>query len=406
MTRRRGAVRRLGCAAAALACICLVSGCQFTGFGGLPLPLTAGTGSGSYTVTVLMRQVGNLPVNAEVMVNDITVGTVTAIRFAAWHARLTVSLRRGVRLPANAVATIGQKSLFGAEYVALAGPAGAPPVGRLQGGDVIPLARTSAYPNTEDVLAALSTVLNGGGLNQLSTITTELNRALSGHQQEARELLQNLRVFAGSLNGQRAAIVRTLDALDALSAQLKAHDKTLARAIDGIPGGLAVLNKNEKNLTKALAAVSNLSTVADRVISETRTNLLANLRDLQPALRRLASSGKNIVDSIPVLATFPFPGKSIRGSVRGDYANLYLSLDLTLGKLEKAWLTGTPLAGLSSLGNGKSKSGNPLTAPLLPGGSGGGTGGSSGSGSGSAGGSSGGSGSGGVLGCLLGGDCG
>jgi phospholipid/cholesterol/gamma-HCH transport system substrate-binding protein len=401
MRMRRRATARLGFAAAALACASAVSGCQFTGFGGLPLPFTRGTGSGSYTVTVMMDQVGNLPVNAEVMVNDITVGTVTAIQFDHWHARLTVSLPRSVHLPANATATIGQKSLFGAEYVALAPPASTRPTGQLSGGDVIPLARTSTYPGTEDVLAALSTVLNGGGLNQLSTITTELNNALRGHTQQARQLLQNLSVLMSSLNVQRVAIVRSLQGLDALSAQLKARDRTLARAIDSIPAGLAVLNQNEKNLTTALAAVSHLSTVADRVINETQQNLLANLRDLQPALRRLADSGQNLVTSIPLLATFPFPAKAVDNSVRGDYANLYLSLDLTLPKLEKAWLTGVPVLGaLPSLGNGSAKSKLPLPLPLptaSP--SPASTKGSSSGGSSGSGGSS----QGGVLGWLLGG---
>jgi phospholipid/cholesterol/gamma-HCH transport system substrate-binding protein len=409
VTAPRRAVRSLGGAAAALICTTVVSGCQFTGFGALRLPFTAGTGSGAYTVTAVMGQIGNLPPNAEVMVNDITVGTVTAIQFDDWHARLTISLPRSVKLPANATATIGQKSLLGAEYVALAPPADAPPTGQLDNGDVIPLSRTSTYPSTEDVLAALSTVLNGGGLNQLSTITTELNETLGGHEQQTRALLQNLRTFAGSLNGQRAAIVRTLGSLDALSAQLKARDATIGRAIDGIPAGLAVLNENEKNLTAALVATSNLSTVADRVINETSQNLLANLRDLQPALRRLADSGQNLVNSVPVLATFPFPGKALTHSLKGDYLNIYLSLDLTLPKLQKAWLTGSPvLGGLPPLGTDKpsTKSSNPLTAPLqLLGGASGGSAppatGKSGKRSGSAPGNSGLLGS--VLGSLLGG---
>lgn len=408
--RRRPAtvrgLRGLGYAAAALACAMAVSACQFTGFGALPLPFTRGTGSGSYTVTAMMGQIGNLAPNAEVMVNDVSVGTVTAIRFDNWHAKLSISLPASVHLPANATATIGQKSLFGAEYVTLAPASGAPPAGQLRGGDVIPLSRTSAYPSTEDVLAALSTVLNGGGLNQLATITRELNNALGGHQQQARELLKNLSTFIGSLNEQRTAIVQTLDALDALSTQLKSGDRTLASAIDAIPAGLKVLNDNEKNLSAALSAVSDLSTVANRVINETSQNLLANLRDLQPALGRLADSGHNLANSLDSLATFPFPARTITSAFRGDYANVYLVLDLTLSKLEKAWMTGSPLAaGLPSLGVDKpsTRSRNPLTAPLQLGGYGGSSPSNPGSGGSSGGGSAGSGGLGGVLGSLLGG---
>jgi phospholipid/cholesterol/gamma-HCH transport system substrate-binding protein len=404
-TMTRISVRGLGCAAAALACAAAVSGCQFTGFGALPLPFTRGTGSGSYTVTAMVDQIGNLAPNSEVMVNNVPAGTVTAIGFDDWHAKLTISLPRSVRLPENATVTIGQKSLLGAEYVALAPPADAPPAGQLRGGDVIPLSRTSAYPSTEDVLAALSTVLNGGGLNQLSTITRELNNALNGHQQQARQLLANLSTFIDSLNNQRAAIVSTLGELNALSAQLKAGQGTLTTAIDGIPAGLKVLNDNEKNLTAALTALSNLSTVANRVINETSQNLLANLRSLQPALGRLADSGKNLADSITFLAAFPFPARNIIADFKGDYANVIEVLDLTVPKLEKAWLAGTPLASGAGTDKRSTKARNPFTTPLQLGS---GTSGGSPSQNGKPGGSAPGSGSsggglGGVLGSILGG---
>jgi phospholipid/cholesterol/gamma-HCH transport system substrate-binding protein len=215
-------------------------------------------------------------------------------------------------------------------------------------------------------------VLNGGGLNQLSTITRELNNAMDGHQQQARELLANLSTLIGDLNGQRAAIAGTLDSLDALSSQLRAQQGTLTSAIDNIPAGLKVLNDNEKNLTAALTAVSNLSTVGNRVINETSQNLLANLHNLQPAVGRLADSAQNMADTLTEVATFPFPEATITHSIKGDYANLWIVLDLTMSKLKKAWLTGTPLAGSAGTDQPSTKSRNPLTGPLggsVPGGS-------------------------------------
>jgi phospholipid/cholesterol/gamma-HCH transport system substrate-binding protein len=437
---RLSGVRRKGTLLAAAAAVAVaVSGCQFTGFGAEPLPFTPGTGSGTYTVTADLSDVDNLPPNAEVMVNDITVGTVTAIRFQDWHAVLTISLPDKVRLPANATATIGQKSLLGAEYVALAPPSGKPATGTLTAGDVIPLSRTTAYPSTEDVLAALSTVLNGGGLNQLSTITREMNATLGGHTQQIRDLLANLTTFVDTLNTQRGSIVATLSSVNALSAQIRSQDSTLTRAIDGIPSGLAVLNKNVGNLTQALSALSNLSTVANNVINASSADLLANLRDLQPAVTKLADAGSNLVGSLTVLPTFPFPVPAALHSTRGDYDNVYIILDLTLPTLEKDWLTGLSLPAAAN-DKPSTKSNNPITAPLKSGssssssssssksgssgsgssgsGSGSGSSGSSGSGSGSSGSGSSGSGSSGsgssgsggggvgcILGSLLGGGC-
>jgi phospholipid/cholesterol/gamma-HCH transport system substrate-binding protein len=399
-TARTGTVRAGTLLAAAAAVAVAVSGCQFTGFGSSPLPFTPGTGSGTYTVTADLSDVDNLPPNAEVMVNDVTVGTVTAIRFQDWHAVLTISLPDKVKLPANATATIGQKSLLGAEYVALAPPSGKTATGQLTNGDVIPLSRTTAYPSTEDVLTALSTVLNGGGLNQLSTITREMNATLNGHTQQIRELLSNLNTFVDTLNQQRGSIVATLSSVNALSAQIRSQDSTLTNAIDGIPSGLQVLNKNEGNLTQALSALTNLSTVANNVINQSSANLLANLRDLQPAITKLADAGSNLVGSLTVLPTFPFPVPAALHSTRGDYDNVYIILDLTLPTLEKDWLTGLSLPAAAN-DKPSTKTNNPITTPLKSGSggsssskSGSGSSGPSGSGSGSSGSGSGSSGSG------------
>jgi len=93
--------------------------------------------------------VSNLVPNAEVKVNDVTVGSVVASEATDWHAHLTVALDGVTRLPANATARVGQKSLLGAEYLELSAPTDQPPIGQLRDGDAIPLSRTGKYPETE-----------------------------------------------------------------------------------------------------------------------------------------------------------------------------------------------------------------------------------------------------------------
>lgn len=358
MTRAGTAAR----AAALTALTALLAGCQFMGLGSAPLPFTEGTGPGTYTVTAVMSDVTNLPPNAEVMVHDVPVGTVTAIRLSGWNAELSISLPDRVKLPANAIVTLGQKSVLGAEYVALAAPAR--PAGRLADGAVIPLSRTSAYPSTESVLAALSTVLNGGGLGQLATITSELNATLAGHTGQIRDLLANLTVLAGKLDAQRGTITGAMTNLSALMATVRSQDAALSGALRTVPAGVAVLAKDEKQIARALRAASGLSTVADRVIDGSRQNLLANLRALQPAVARLADSGRNLAGSLNVLPTFPFPASELTKDVHGDYANLYLTMDLSPQTLEQGWLAGPSSSGPFSSAKAAAGAGNPLTAPL------------------------------------------
>lgn len=163
-----------------------------------------GGGPGAYTIRAQMPDVQNLQRNSRVRVNDVTVGNVTDIELQGWNALVTMTIDGDVDLPANATATLGQTSLLGSVHVELAPPAGIAPQGKLTNGSLIPLSSAGAYPSTERTLAAVSLLLNGGGLGQIQDITKTLSTAFSGREQDLRNLLNQLDTFVGYLNDQRA----------------------------------------------------------------------------------------------------------------------------------------------------------------------------------------------------------
>ncbi|GAB2964399.1 hypothetical MCE-family protein LprN [Amycolatopsis acidiphila] len=341
-----------------------LSGCEFTGPGSWSLPFTKGGGDGSFPVTVELAQVDNLVPNSEVKVGDVTVGNVSAIEFDDWHAKVSLKLDPDADLPANATARVGQKSLLGAEYLELSAPGAEPAAGRLGARAVIPLVRTGDYPSTEEFLGALSVVLNGGGLAQVKTITTEVDDVLRGRTQDARSLLSNLDTLVSQLNRQTDNITRALNSLGDFGHALAQQNDALAKALDQLPAGVQVLNSERASLTGTLSALSDLSDVGTRVINGTRDDLLANLRSLQPVLGRLSDSGGNLVDSLSLLGNFPWPGRTVANAVRGDYANIDITLDLTLPALQQNFLTGMPILGaLPPLGQGSTPAPPP---PGLP----------------------------------------
>ncbi|HVW45225.1 MAG TPA: MCE family protein [Amycolatopsis sp.] len=352
----------------ALVATLALTGCRFTGPGSWSLPFTPGGGDGSFPVTVEMAQVDNLVPNSEVKVGDVTVGNVESIDFDNWHAKLTLRLGGGTSLPGNATARVGQKSLLGAEYLELSPPAGDAPQGRLTAGAVIPLERTGDYPSTEEFLGALSVVLNGGGLAQIKTITTEVNDVLRGRAADARGLLSNLDTLVSQLNQQTGNITHALDSLNQFSGALARQNDSLAKALDELPAGVRVLNDERVNLTQTLTALSDLSDVGTRVLNGTRDDLLANLQQLQPVLGKLSDSGNDLVDSLSLVGNFPWPGRTVANAVRGDYANIDVTLDLTLPTLQKNFLTGMPILGaLPPLGTGNTPAPPPpALQPAVP----------------------------------------
>jgi phospholipid/cholesterol/gamma-HCH transport system substrate-binding protein len=282
----------------------------------------------SFTVQAEFANVANLVPDAEVKVDDVTVGRVSEVRLDGWHARLTLELDEGVRLPADATAKIGQKSLLGAEYVELDRPSDAQ--GRLRSGDLIPLTRTGRYPETEELLAGLSLWLNGGGLQNLRTIYTEVDKALGGREQTTRDLLDKLHTFATSLDGQKTAIVAAIDALDNLGKPLAAQRDQLAEAIDHVTPGVTLLNQQRTNLTAALTALTSFSAAATKVIDHTQGDLQADLDSLRPILANLVAAGDALPRSFDVAGTLLFPLSTFRNSFRGDFVNVYASVELSL----------------------------------------------------------------------------
>jgi phospholipid/cholesterol/gamma-HCH transport system substrate-binding protein len=322
----------------------LVSGCQFGGLNSVDMPGTAGHGRGSYTVTVEMPDVATLPQNSPVMVDDVTVGSVSGIDAVqrpdgTVYAAVRLSLNGDVRLPANATAKVAQTSLLGSQHVELAAPHDRPEAGTLVAGATIALDSAGRYPTTEEVLSSLGLVVNKGNLGALQDITDEAFAAVAGRAGNFTGLVPRVAEFAASLKQQTADIVATLQGVDRFSATL-AHDSDgLSKLLDNLPQALVVLNDNQDRIVDAFAALNRLATVAAHVLAETKEDFAADLRAIYPVVKSLADNADDLLTSLQLLPTFPFPSRSIKQAVRGDYLNVFITLDLTLRRLGTSFWT-------------------------------------------------------------------
>ncbi|GGV26616.1 ABC transporter substrate-binding protein [Streptomyces filipinensis] len=354
-------VRRMGGAIASAAVgSLLLSGCEFNGWYDVPLPGGAAADGHAYHVTVEFRDVLDLVPQSAVKVDDVTVGAVEKVQLDGWHARVRLRVADSVKLPANAVAELRQTSLLGEKYVALAAPTGTAAVGRLRDGDRIPLSRSGRNPEVEEVLSALSALLNGGGVAQLKTITVELNKALDGRESRVRSLLKELDTFIGGLDDRRNDIVRAIKAVDRLAGRLGKEKKTIAKAVDTMPPALKVLAHQRRDLTKMLTALSKLGTTGTKVVTASHDDTVANLKKLRPILQQLNKSGNDLPNSLELLTTYPFP-RNATAAVKGDYVNLHITADLDLTDLY-----GNTTGGSPRHGKGGSPAPGTPEAPHLP----------------------------------------
>ncbi|PXY17141.1 mammalian cell entry protein [Prauserella sp. PE36] len=311
-----------------------VSGCGFTGIYDVPLPGGADLGDDPYRVKVQFRDVLDLVPQSGVRVNEVPVGQVESIGLAedGWTAEVTVVVNGDVQLPANAIANLRQSSLLGEKYVELTTPPEAPAQAKLADGDLIPVSRTNRNVEVEEVLGALSMLLNGGGVEQLNVITKELNNTLEGNEPDVRALLHNAERLVSTLDAQSGDITRALDGLNRLSGTLNAQKDQIAGAIEDLGPGLQVLEQQRGQLVTMLQALEGLSGVAVDTVNASQEDLVANLRALLPTLQKLGEAGSDLPKALEILLTYPFSDAAVEGA-KGDYFNLYAKIDLNLGEV-------------------------------------------------------------------------
>jgi virulence factor Mce-like protein len=320
-----------------------ISGCAFQGVNSLPLPGAVGRGGEATIYHVELANVGTLESNSPVLIDDVVVGSVGKMRLHGWHIDLDLALKPDAIVPANAVATVGQTSLLGSMHVALDPPPGEAASGRLKPGATIGLNSSATYPSTEQTLSSLAAVVNGGGLGQIGDIVHNFNTALNGRGDVVRDLITRLDTFVGTLYQQRDNIIATIDELNRFASTLGGQREVLTRALNKISPALDVLTRERPRITTALEKLGTLSDTVSGLVNDAQADLVTNLQNLEPTLKALADVGPEIDTALAYIPTFPLTQNLIDRGVRGDYVNLFVTIDWTNSRLKRGLLLGTRL---------------------------------------------------------------
>lgn len=314
----------------------LLSACDFSIYG-LPLPGGPDVGENPMTITVEFADVLDLVPQSTVKVNDISVGKVTDIDLEGYQALVTLALRNDVELPDNAVAELRQTSLLGEKFVELGPPPEGASPNRLADGDTITIDRAGRNPEVEEVLGALSLLLNGGGVAQLKTITSELNNALEGREESARSVFRQLRVFTEQLDENKTDIVAAIESLNRLAIAAEKQLPAIDAALEELPSALESIDRQRDDLVEMLAALNDLSAVAVDVIQRSKGATITSLERLNPVLTQLAASGDDFTNAFNVFLTYPFVDEVVgrdpqvaRNLHMGDFTNLSIQLEVDL----------------------------------------------------------------------------
>jgi phospholipid/cholesterol/gamma-HCH transport system substrate-binding protein len=279
-----------------------------------------------YHVKAVFTNVANLPANASVREGAFQVGYVSNIAADDFHATVTMAIKKSVTLPAGTTMQVRFDTPLGDDFIAVVTPtnltANAPPI---KPGATIPQTQTTTAPSVEDVLGALGTLLNGGGLNQLHTIITETDNALHGNESQVRSLLNSLNSTITTFATNAPSFDRALQAMNTLSQTLNQGSATIVAGINNLTPAVQVLQGETGDLNNLLGHVNQLSTVSNQVVLASQNGTVQTIKALQPLLDQLVGVQQQLGPALGAVDTFL---RLTPRAVPGDYLQAAITANI------------------------------------------------------------------------------
>ncbi|WP_280306323.1 MCE family protein [Nocardia neocaledoniensis] len=263
----------------------------------VPLP-RPGVDGPSYRLRAEFDNALNLPERARVKIGGIDIGVVTGIDTTDFVAEVELEVRRDIALPRGTRAELRQSTPLGDIHVAVTLPEHRPDAPLLGDGDVIDRAHTSAGASVEELMLAMSMLLDGGAMNQVARITSELNAIVGGRGPQLSHLLTELTAVLTALNQRTGQIDSVLHGLDGLTTTLRARKTELGQAADTFPDLIAVIAENNRAITDLTTKVSTVTAALGDFTDTTGPEFLSLFDSVQRLMAGFTRMGDDLAGTL------------------------------------------------------------------------------------------------------------
>lgn len=301
------------------------------------LPLGRNASGPSYTVTAVFDSADRVDTGAEVRAGQAVVGRVHTLRTDGVRAYLDLSMSEDVKLPANVAASVRLPSALGSPFIQIDLPED-PSADVLSDGDTI--TRTEVGPDIEATFAMLGQVVNGSGLDQMRTITAELDAAFGDRGEKIRDMLVRLDTTMASANENSDSFRRTLLAADSVGERLARQQELLDRSIVDSARMVELLAAQEQDLAVLVASTSTVVSAADTVMTE-QPAISGSIADLAQVTAGIRDFNVTVESALVDINKFV---EGFNRSVHGDYLIFDGALDVA-GAVDMLLTGGVPLDG-------------------------------------------------------------
>nr|WP_308646554.1 MCE family protein [Nocardia cyriacigeorgica] len=324
---RMGAVgMRLTAMTGAAVTALTLGGCAVT-IDNLPLP-QPGVDAPSYTLHAVFDDALNLPERARVKIGGTDVGVVTEIDTLDFRAEVELEISSEIQLPEGTRAELRQATPLGDIFIGLTLPEKRPDAALLTDGDTIDRAHTSAGASVEQLMVSMSMLLDGGALNQVARITSEMNSMIGGRGPQLAHLLTELTATLDALNQRTGQIDSVLHGLTGLTAVLNARKAELGAAAEQFPPLIGVIAENNQAIVDLTAKVSVTMAALGDFTTTTGEQFRSLFDSVQQLMGGFTRMGDNLAGTLDGLHTlYPSLQATTEGTALAVGARIsYLSL--------------------------------------------------------------------------------
>ncbi|MFD0688298.1 MCE family protein [Actinomadura fibrosa] len=295
---------------------------------------TAGAEKGHLKLVATFDDAQGLVAGHSVKMSDITIGSVTKVELAGYRAKVTLSVKDGIRIPRGTRAEIKVTSLLGENYVDLQMPPGT----SMDRGPFLAsgatITDTSVQPAFEQVVGQAGPLIKALAGDDVATVVNAGATALDGNGAKLNSTIAKAGDLLSLFADQRRELGESVDQFARLGRSLAAGDDALNEAPVQLERTTKLLNDDKYKIIKTVDRLTRLATELNDKVLEGRIVRFRNLlRDIDPVLQQLGDNRKRLTDLVNGLVTFE--QKLPRASYDGQLL-LYPLLRIT-------WPDGSPV---------------------------------------------------------------
>lgn len=237
-------------------------------------------------------------------------------------ALVTMQVRKSVKIPRNARASIRFRNLLGQRMVVITRDAehpGAPALPK-NGKALIPLSRTSPAFDLGIVFNNLRPVLRTLDPNDVNVVSQAILKIFAGREGRIQQLVSDLADVAASLGDRGPIITELVTNLSAVVTTIADRDGELRSILDSLEAIVATLGDRSEELARAVDNLGVASEGTADVIADNRPGLDQSIAQLRVLLDRLAAHRSDLDRALKTLPDTTYALD--RATTYGEWANL------------------------------------------------------------------------------------